>query len=405
MTAKPRVSIVRCDASSDDDHVMDSVARSLDLLGDTMETFRGLKTIFVKTNIGLKEIKLHAGRQVALPDACVLRAVVRALRQHSDAEILVGDTATEKGTTTEIYEVMGYPEALAEFDVELIDTEDEPLVEAPVPGGGLMFDRYWISKRVADADAIVSVQKMKAHMAAGTTLTMKNLFGLTSLAKYGKPRRYLHAHVRLPHTIADMGLLFKPTLNVIDGLVAMNHKEWYGPALKTDVIVAGDNTVATDAVGTHLMGFDPAGVHPEPPYVFDRNPLLLASDAGLGPIDLADIELLGDELQKVGDFEVQANISPEDNAEVHRTLAEQVALYRGDQGNYVDQYEGQYIGLSGGDVMYQGTDLQNLKSRREIARESGKANQGLFLKYVEPEGVDPEHLGVYDSYGVGAVGG
>ena len=108
---------------------------------------------------------------------------------------------------------------------------------------------------------------------------------------------------------------------------------------------------------------------------------------------------------EAGDALKEANISPEDNAEVHRTLAEQVALYRGDQGNYVDQYEGQYIGLSGGDVMYQGTDLQNLKSRREIARESGKANQGLFLKYVEPEGVDPEHLGVYDSYGVGAVGG
>lgn len=395
---KPTVSIVRCDAESDDGKVMDAADRSLDLLGDTMASFAGLKTIFVKTNIGLKEIWQHAGRQVALPDVTVVKALIRNLRAHTDAEILVGDTTTEAGATQDVYAEMGYREALAEFDVELIDTEDGPLVEMPVPGGGLMFDRYWISKRVVDADAVVSVQKMKAHMATGTTLSMKNLFGITPLSVYGKPRRYLHAHVRLPHTIADMGLMFKPRLCLIDGLVSMNHKEWHGPALKTDVLVAGNNTIATDAVGTHLMGFDPAGDHPDPPYVFDRNPLRLAADAGLGPLDLADINVVGDPLEKVGDFEVQANISPADNAEVHRTLAEQVDLYRDGRDNFVDRYAGKYIGLSGGDVIFDGTDLHNLKSRREIARERGQKNQGLFLKLVEPEAADPEHLKVYDTY-------
>jgi len=402
---KPTVSIVRCDALSYDLQVMAAVDRSLDLLGDTMASFRGLNTVFVKTNIGLKEIKLHAGRQVALTEVCVLRAVVQALRQHIDAEILVGDTTTEGGTTEELYAAMGYREALAEFDVRLIDVNDGPLVEARVPGGGLMFDRYWISKQVMDADAVVSVQKMKAHMATGTTLTMKNLFGITPLSVYGAPRRYLHAHVRLPHTIADMGLVFKPRLCVIDGLVAMNHKEWYGPPLKTDVIVAGNNTVATDVVGTHLMGFDPMGEHPDPPYVFDRNPLRLAADAGLGALDLADIDLKGDALQKVGDFEVHANIAPADNAEVHRTLAEQVSHFQAERDNYLDRFAGEYIGLSGGQVIFQGTDLQHLKSRRQIATEQGKANQGLFLKFVEPLAQDPEHLSVYDSYGADAAGG
>jgi uncharacterized protein (DUF362 family) len=404
MAQKPTVSIVRCDARSDDLQVMGAVDRSLELLGDTMESFRGLQTIFVKTNIGLKEIKLHAGRQVALTEVCVLQAVVRALRQHSDAEILVGDTTTEGGSTEELYAAMGYREALAEYDVRLIDVNDGPLIEARVPGGGLMFDRYWINKQVVDADAVVSVQKMKAHMATGTTLTMKNLFGITPLSVYGAPRRYLHAHVRLPHTIADMGLLFKPQLCIIDGLVAMNHKEWYGPALKTDVLVAGDNTVATDVVGSHLMGFDAAAEHPEPPYVFDRNPLRLAAEAGLGPLDLADIEIKGDALQKVGDFEVHANIAPADNAEVHRTLAEQVTQFRQERDNYLDRFAGEYIGLSGGQVLFQGADLQNLKSRRQIATEQGKANQGLFLKFVEPEAQDPEHLAVYDSYGTEAAG-
>lgn len=402
---KPKVNVARCDARSDDATVAAAVENLLEPLQSTLDSLRGLGTIFVKTNVGLKEIKTLDGRQVALPEVCVVRAVVRAIRAHTDAEILVGDTTTEKGATQEVYAEMGYPEALADIPgTRLIDIEDGPLVEMKVPGGGIMFDRYWIAQSVAEADAVVSVQKMKAHMAAGATLTMKNLFGITPLSVYGKPRRYLHAHVRLPHTLADMGLLFRPVLNVIDGLVSMNHKEWYGPGLKTDVLVAGDNTVATDAVGTVLMGFDPAGEHPEPPYVFDRNPLRLAADAGLGPLSLDDIDVTGDPVETVGAFEVQANISPEDNAEVHRTLAEQVALFRQDRGNYVDRYAGQYIGLSGGEIMFEGNDLQNLKSRRQIARESGKANQGLFLKLVEDEAADPEHLSVYDTYSGEAAG-
>lgn len=398
MSKKPVVSIVRCDAASDDGRVMASVDRALDLLDGAVASFRGLRSVFVKTNVGLKEMKLHAGRQVALTEVCVLAAVVRALRAHTDAEILVGDTTTEGGTTEELWAAMGYREALKEFDVRLVDIDAGPLVEAAVPGGGLMFQRYWLSQALVEADAVVSVQKMKAHMFTGATLTLKNLFGMTPLSVYGAPRRYLHAHVRLPHTIADLGLLFKPRLCVIDGLVSMNHKEWYGPPLKTDVIVAGDNTVATDAVGMRLMGFDPAADYPAPPFVFDRNPVRLAAEAGLGPVDLAAIDLRGDPLQQLAAFEVRANISPEDNAEVHRTLADQVALFQDQRPAFLDQYGGQYIALSEGEVRYQGPNLRDLRSRREMARKQGRPNQGLFLKYVEPEVSDPEHFGVYATY-------
>ena len=56
-------------------------------------------------------------------------------------------------------------------------------------------------------------------------------------------------------------------------------------------------------------------------------------------------------------------------------------------------------------MLYQGVDLRNRKSRREIARQQGKANQGLFLKLVEMEAEDPEHLAVCDTYSAEATGG
>jgi uncharacterized protein (DUF362 family) len=225
MTDKPTVSIARCDAAADDAAVTAAVDRALEPLHEALDRIAALDTVFVKTNIGLNEQVTHAGRLVALPEVCVLRAVVAAIRARSHGRILVGDTTTEKGTTEELFAALGYREALAGLDVELIDINDPPYVDVDVPGGGLMFSRYRISRVLAEADAVVSVQKMKAHMSTGFTLTMKNLFGMTPLAVYGAPRRYHHAHVRLPHVVADLGLLFRPSLCVIDGLVSMNHKE------------------------------------------------------------------------------------------------------------------------------------------------------------------------------------
>jgi len=48
MISRPRVSIVRCDARSNDRQVMDAVDRSLDLLGNTMDGWRdGLECLTV----------------------------------------------------------------------------------------------------------------------------------------------------------------------------------------------------------------------------------------------------------------------------------------------------------------------------------------------------------------------
>jgi hypothetical protein len=54
-----------------------------------------------------------------------------------------------------------------------------------VPTGGYMFSTLDVNHSYQDTDVMVSLCKMKNHITAGVTLSMKNLFGITPNALYG----------------------------------------------------------------------------------------------------------------------------------------------------------------------------------------------------------------------------
>ena len=54
-----------------------------------------------------------------------------------------------------------------------------------VPDGGLMFKGYDLNHSYEDCDVFVSLAKLKEHVTAGVTLSMKNCFGITPCTIYG----------------------------------------------------------------------------------------------------------------------------------------------------------------------------------------------------------------------------
>ena len=55
-----------------------------------------------------------------------------------------------------------------------------------VPGGGYMFSSFEFNHAYEDTDVLVSLTKLKNHIEAGVTLSMKNLFGLPPNTIYGR---------------------------------------------------------------------------------------------------------------------------------------------------------------------------------------------------------------------------
>ena len=172
---------------------------------------------------------MHAGHRQQLVSDPVARAMLRLLRERTRAEIFVTDVGVERPAPGDPPETShNLMPVLNEFGVPFIDGHTDPVQWVDVPGGGQMFQRYPVPQCTVEADEIVSVQKLKNHLFMGVTLCLKNLFGLMPLQPLGRPRAYYHHLVRMPYMLADLGRIFNPALNIIDGLVCQAGQEW-GP--------------------------------------------------------------------------------------------------------------------------------------------------------------------------------
>jgi uncharacterized protein (DUF362 family) len=144
---------------------------------------------------------------------------------------------------------------------------------------GLRIPDYFFGKN------IVHLPTVKCHIYTQTTGAMKNAFGgLLSTHRH-------YTHTLINETLVDLLAIQKEihtgVFAVMDGTTAGN-----GPGPRTmtpvvkNVILAGGDQTAIDAVAAKLMGFDPMTI----PYI------RLAHEHGLGVGDVREIELVGDDV-------------------------------------------------------------------------------------------------------------
>jgi uncharacterized protein (DUF362 family) len=399
------VRAAHCDHRAPDEEIYQTLRRITDPLTRSWQKIERADKVVIKLNMMKLPERLYRfeGRRRELVDDAVARATFRLLREHMrpGAQIVATDTnayTPERLMGTDF----NYAHILREFDVGFVDSNAAPFASYAVPGGGLMFDRYTLSGVFADADAFVSVAKMKNHAFMGVTLCMKNLFGLPPMTlPAGRVRTYYHHVIRLPYVLADLGLILQPCLNIVDALTGQSGREWGGEGLPgaegriCDALLAGDHVTATDAVGTTLMGHDPASDWPTPPFRRDRNHLLVAARRGFGTVDLGEIDYRSDVAAPLAPFDSVETDAPSIVESWRRTTCEQGLFYQEHQRKLVDRYRGEFIFLQDGTVVWHGADPSVLRgSRRDLSGD--KKDRALWLKLVDPEENERERFAVYD---------
>ena len=65
------------------------------------------------------------------------------------------------------------------------------------------------------------------------------------------------------------------------------------------MLIAGKNPIATDAVASAVMGFDPTAEKSKAPFLRAENHLNLACEIGLGTNRLDEIEVVGPSINEV----------------------------------------------------------------------------------------------------------
>jgi uncharacterized protein (DUF362 family) len=146
------------------------------------------------------------------------------------------------------------------------------------------------------AESVVDQEAALPEIAlqAGFTVALPKLTGSTFASFAGAIRHHqsllqddaqIREHHRLPTKMVDLLEAVPPDLIVVDAITA-THKggELSGLPVELGMLIIGTNPVAVDAVCAMAYGFDPA----------DIEYLQLAAERGYGPMDPAQIQVLGD---------------------------------------------------------------------------------------------------------------
>ena len=214
-------------------------------------------------------------------DSRVIEGVVKFLKTGKmTSDVIIGE-GSGFADTFQAFKIAGVDAVAERWGVKLVDLNKDEFVEAQVPDP-LSLKRVRVAKTALES-AIVSVPKLKPHRIATVTLSLKNMMG--ALASKGS----MHRGTSLSENIADLSSVLKPSVAVIDGIIAGEGHETSGDPVPMNLVIAGTDPVAVDAVGAAVMSIAPE----------DVKHLLLAEKKGLGTCQLANITVLGEPIDVV----------------------------------------------------------------------------------------------------------
>ncbi len=212
-------------------------------------------------------------------DSRVIEGVVKYLKTHDTHNIIIGE-GSGFGDTYHAFKVAGVDEVAQRWNVTLADLNKDGFIEVS-PLNPLALKKVKVA-RTALESAIISVPKLKLHRIAAITLSLKNMMGV--LASKGS----MHTG-GLSKNIADLASVVRPRVAVIDGIIAGEGHETSGDPVEMNLVIAGTDPVAVDAVGAAVMAVPPTEV----------KHLNLAAQKGLGTCDLDEITILGEPIARV----------------------------------------------------------------------------------------------------------
>ena len=252
------------------------------LAGDALQALGGMKkfvnpgeVVVVKPNMAWDSPPEYGANAHPL----VVRQVVELCLEAGAKQVKVLDHTCDDARKA--YKNSGIQEAVAALKdpravVEFVD--ERRFVELTVEKAKAL-KKWSFYKDILEADRFINIPVAKTHSEARLTMCLKNMMGAI-----GGWRGRIH--VGLHQNIADMNLILRPDLHVLDATRIMLKNGPSGGNLEDvavkNLVFAGTDPVALDAIGTGLFGMQPA----------DLGYITKSHQAGRGEMDLNKIKIL-----------------------------------------------------------------------------------------------------------------
>jgi uncharacterized protein (DUF362 family) len=229
-----------------------SVPEALDAIG-------AAKVLARQTRVLIKPNLVGAYPPPVTTPVAFTEAVVRYVREHSDAVIIiaegVGDSSRE---TPDVFKALGYADLASRLGLELVDLNTAELTDSKSPDAKILPEMRL--PRIVFESYVISAPVLKAHLFCKLTGALKNMMGLLPPELYGGGGGWKKSsfHDRLDTKIRDLIFHRAPDLSVMDATMGLPRSHLSGPCCEPLVnkILAGFDPFALDREAAGLLGLD-----------------------------------------------------------------------------------------------------------------------------------------------------
>jgi len=260
--------------------VREAIWEAVDLIGGLEEAFRRSDRVLIKPNL-LMPMNYRDG---GVTNPIVVEAVIDILQDFGIKKIIIGEGAVVGEKTLKCFEATGLDKIAERKNVLIVDLKKDKFVPMSITNGKV-FRILKIPEIVANADAVINIPVLKTHDIFPVSLGLKNMKGVI----HENDKQRFHS-LDLAQCIVDLNKLVLPRLTIIDGTIGMEGLgPVYGTPANMGIIIASNDTVAADTIGSMVMGINP----------FDTKYIKLAAEQELGNAYISKIEVLGNSIKEV----------------------------------------------------------------------------------------------------------
>ena len=242
------------------------VEAAVKLLGGIERFVKSGDTVAIKPNVAFASPAMLGA--TARPE--LVAAVVKLCYKAGAKKVIVADNPINDPASC--FMISGIGKAANEAGAKVVLPKDYYFRHTSLEGGKLIRDWPVFFKPFEKVDKLIGISPVKNHQRSAASMSIKNWYGLL-----GGRRNIFHQDINT--IIAELAMMVKPTLVILDGIDSMISNGPTGGSLsdlkKTNTMIASCDMVAADSFGCSLLGLKPVDL----PY------LAKAEAAGAGTTD------------------------------------------------------------------------------------------------------------------------
>ena len=267
---------------------LDSVRKAVDLCKG-LEHLPSKAKVFIKPNIVWWTSEAVFPKWGVITTSRVVEDMVVILKERGIDDIIIGEGMViepkDIDTPAHAFESLGYNVLKKRYGIQCFNVHKRPFKKVDIGSG----HELKFNQDMLESDFLVNIPVLKTHVQTVVSLGIKNIKGLIDI----ESRKKCHStdpEMNLHHYISKFFNQIPPSFTIIDGLFSNEMGPGIGGNIRrSNTLIASADVLSADMVGARILGYEPSQV----PHLVQA-----AQDHGR-PIDLSDVELVGERMEKV----------------------------------------------------------------------------------------------------------